>query len=85
MSKGTILLTVENVADWLSYAEMLNDGRVVADADGRLRYPHGAPVGKMIAVGKFPDGSPRYRESAEEWFDPGSKQASEFIWPTHQQ
>jgi hypothetical protein len=60
---------------------MLADGRVVADKNGRLRYPHGAPVGKMIFVRFAKDGSPRYRESADEWFDPDSPRSRNFIWP----
>jgi hypothetical protein len=76
-----IVLTIENVDEWPAFLEMLNDGRVVADGTGRLRYPHGAPVGKMILVRTNKDGSPRYQESAEEWFDPESPRAKSFVWP----
>ncbi|MFN9366301.1 MAG: hypothetical protein ACK6CE_16085 [Planctomycetota bacterium] len=53
-----------------AFREMLEDGRLVADSNGRLRYPHGAPVGRMILIRVNKDGTPQYRESAEEWFAP---------------
>ncbi|MFN9248924.1 MAG: hypothetical protein ACK6DS_17825 [Planctomycetota bacterium] len=64
-----------------AFREMLEDGRLVADSNGRLRYPHGAPVGRMILIRVNKDGTPQYRESAEEWFDPGSERARDFVWP----
>lgn len=76
-----IILTIENVDEWRAFREMLDDGRVVADGTGRLRYPHGAPIGKMILVRINKDGSPRYQESAEDWFDPESSRAKAFVWP----
>ena len=75
------VLTLANVAAWPRFQEMLDSGKIVADKHGRLRYLHGAPVGKMILVRRGKDGTPIYRESAKEWFDPGSKRAEEFVWP----
>lgn len=77
-----IVLTLSNVSDWPEYQSLLNEGKIVADSNGRLRYPHGAPVGKMILVRTAKDGTPRYKESADEWFDPGSKKDQDFVWPT---
>jgi len=76
-----ILLTYSNVAGWPKFKKMLDDGKIVADKNGRLRYRHGAPVGKMILVRIANDGTPQYAESADEWFDPNSKRAQEFLWP----
>jgi hypothetical protein len=73
-------LTVANVGEWPAFQQLLNDGKFVADKRGRLRYRHGAPVGKMILVRVNKDGTPRYRESAEEWFDPDSPRARAFVW-----
>ncbi|MGC3962801.1 MAG: hypothetical protein QM803_05570 [Rhodocyclaceae bacterium] len=76
-----VILTTSNLATWPAFGKLFNEGKVVADGQGRLRYPHGAPVGKMVQVGTHSDGTPKYRESAEEWFDPESKKAREFVWP----
>lgn len=76
-----VILTLSNVAKWPKFKKMLDDGKIVADKTGRLRYPHGAPVGRLILTGVLKDGTPRYQESAKEWFDPGSKKAAEFDWP----
>jgi hypothetical protein len=76
-----VILTVANVGQWPAFKKLLEDGKIVADKLGRLRYRHGAPVGKMILVRVAKDGTPRYRESAEEWFDPDSPRAREFVWP----
>jgi hypothetical protein len=46
-----------------------------------LTYKHGAPVGRMILVRIGKDGTPIYKESAAEWFDPESQKAREFVWP----
>jgi hypothetical protein len=35
----------------------------------------------MILVRIAKDGTPVYKESAEEWFDPESPRAHEFVWP----
>jgi hypothetical protein len=81
MHSPEIILTTDNVAAWPKFKKLLDDGKIVADKKGRLRYRHGAPVGKLIHVRSAKDGTPVYQESAEEWFDPGSKKAQEFIWP----
>ena len=76
-----VVLTLSNVGDWPAFKKLLNEEKLVPDKTGRLRYPHGAPVGKMILVRIHKDGTPRYKESAEEWFDPNSPRAREFVWP----
>ena len=45
-----VILTLSNVAEWPAFKKLLDAGKVVADKTGRLRYRHGAPVGKMILV-----------------------------------
>ncbi len=76
-----IELSRENIHLWPAYQKLLDDGKVVFDRKGKLRYKHGAPVGRMILVRINKDGTPIYKESATEWFDPGSQRAREFVWP----
>jgi len=76
-----IVLTSSNVAEWPKFQKALDEGKIVADKNGRLRYRHGAPVGKLILVRVNQDGTPAYKESADEWFDPDSPRAQEFVWP----
>jgi hypothetical protein len=76
-----IVISLSNVAQWPKFKQLLDDGKIVADKRGRLRYLHGAPVGRLILTRTLKDGTPRYQESAEEWFDPGSQRAREFVWP----
>jgi hypothetical protein len=76
-----VVLTLANVGEWPAFQKLLNEGKIVADKAGRPRYRHGAPVGKMILLGINKDGTPRYGESAEEWFDPDSPRALAFVWP----
>jgi hypothetical protein len=76
-----IILTTENIERFPAFKKAFDEGRVVADKTGRLRYRHGAPVGRLIFVREAKDGSPRYQESAEEGFDPGSQKAAAFKWP----
>ena len=76
-----VVLTVSNVGEWPAFQRLLAEGKVVADRTGRLRYPHGAPVGRMVPVRAGADGAPRYREAADEWFDPDSPRARAFVWP----
>jgi hypothetical protein len=76
-----IVLTMSNVAAWPKFKQLLDDGKIIADKQGRLRYRHGAPVGRLILVRTNNDGTPVYRESALECFDPESKRAKEFVWP----
>lgn len=77
-----IVVTLANVSDWPDFKQLLDEAKIVADKTARLRYPHGAPVGKLILTGIATDGSPRYKESAAEWFDPDGKKAQEFVWPS---
>jgi hypothetical protein len=76
-----IILTATNVERFPAFKKALDEGRIVADKTGRLRYRHGAPVGRLIFVREAKDGLPVYKESAEEWFDPGSNKAAAFKWP----
>ena len=77
---GEIVLTLSNIHEWPAFKRLLDEGKIVADRKGRLRYPHGAPVGKMILVRIAKDEAPRYKESADEWFHPESMAAREFVW-----
>lgn len=81
MNPSEIIVTPENVAQWPKFQKLLDDGKIVADKKGRLRYLHGAPVGRLILTRTLKDGTGRYQESAEEWFDPKSQRAREFVWP----
>jgi len=76
-----IILTAENVGIFPEFKQLFDDGKVVADSTGRLRYKHGAPVGRLILTRLLKDGTPKYAESAAEWFDPHSQRAREFVWP----
>ena len=76
-----IILTTSNVAEWPEFKALFDVGKILADSTGRLRYKHGAPVGKLILTRTAQDGRPRYVESADEWFDPGSRRARDFVWP----
>jgi len=76
-----IELTPNNIHLWPGFNELLRKGKIVIDKKGRLRYPHGSPVGKLILVKMKKDGTPIYKESAKEWFDPESPMAKSFVWP----
>lgn len=76
-----IVLTAANVEQFPAFKKAFDEGRIVADKTGRLRYRHGAPVDRLIFVREAKDGSPVYKESAEEWFDPDSSMAATFKWP----
>ena len=76
-----VIVTTSNVADWPKVKALYDQGKVIADKTGRLRYIHGAPVGAMVLIDSGGDHQPRYRESAEEWFDPESPKARGFVWP----
>ncbi len=76
-----IALTLSNVAQWPKFKKLLDEGKILADKTGRLRYRHGAPVGRLILTRILKDGTARYQESAKEWFDPDSQRAREFVWP----
>jgi|GEM_PF-696018 len=75
-----IRLTPENIIYFPKIDSLLKDKKIKYDSSGRLRYLHGAPVGDMILIRVNKDGTPIYKESAEEWFDPESQKAKDFIW-----
>ena len=74
-------LTSENINKWPFFYKLLVDGKIRFDSNGRLRYLHGAPVGDLILSRVGKNGTLAYKESTEEWFDPESQKAKEFIWP----
>jgi len=76
-----VQLSRENLPNWPAYQKPLDEGKIRFDGEGRLRYKHGAPVGRIILIKIKKDGTPVYKESAEEWFDPESQTAREFVWP----
>jgi hypothetical protein len=76
-----IVLTATNVGMFPKFLQLVDAGMILADSTGRLRYKHGAPVGRMILTRVLKDGTPKYAESAKEWFDPDSQRAREFVWP----
>jgi len=76
-----IHITEENIGQWPKFKNLLETGKVVFDKRGVLRYRHGAPAGKLILVRVKNDGTPVYKESANEWFDPESNTARDFVWP----
>ena len=59
-----IELSPENLHLWPSYQKLYDDGKIMADQKGTLRYPHGAPVGKLILIRINKAGEPVYKESA---------------------
>ena len=75
-----IRITKENIKNLPKFEELLNNGKVKFDSTGRLRYLHGAPVGDLIQTRKDKKRQPIFQESAEEWFDPESQKAKDFIW-----
>lgn len=81
MAEQRIRLTKENIEHWPGFSKLLKDGKVKFDSQGRLRYIHGAPVGDLVLVRINKDGTAKYKETANEWFDPESGKAREFIWP----
>ena len=76
-----IELSRDNLHLWPAFQKLYEEGKIVFDRKGRLRYLHGAPVGKLILVKVKKDGIATYKESAEEWFDPESPRDREFVWP----
>jgi len=75
-----IRITKDNIKNWPKFEALLNDGKIKFDSTGRLRYLHGAPIGDLIQTRTDKKGQPIFRENAEEWFDPESQKAKEFIW-----
>lgn len=76
-----IRITKDNIRSFAKFEALLNDRKIKFDSTGRLRYLHGAPVGDLIQAKTDKKGQPIFQESAEEWFDPESQKAKEFIWP----
>lgn len=76
-----IRITKDNIRSFAKFEALLNDGKIKFDSTGRLRYLHGAPVGDLIQARTDKKGQPIFQESVEEWFDPESQKAKEFIWP----
>lgn len=79
--KKRIRITNDNLLLWPKFKKLHDDGKVKFDTKGRLRYLHGAPVGDLILTKINKEGKPIYKESAEEWFDPDTPKANNFIWP----
>lgn len=77
-----IRITKKNIKNWPKFETLLKEDKIRFDSQGRLRYLHGAPVGDLIQTKAGKNGEPIYQEVAEEWFDPESRKAKEFIWPT---
>lgn len=75
-----VRLTKKNIDNWPNFFKHLNEGKIKFDHKGRLRYLHGAPVGDMVLIRVNKDGTPKYKESVEEWFDPESEKANNFNW-----
>jgi len=76
-----ISITHDNLRSCPKFDKLFKDGKAKFDTKGRLRYLHGAPVGDLILARVNKDGTPVYKESAEEWFDSESPKAKDFIWP----
>lgn len=76
-----IRITKDNISSYPKFESLLINGKLKFDATGRLRYLHGAPVGDLIQIKTDKKGQPIFQETAEEWFDPESQKAKEFIWP----
>ena len=76
-----IRITKDNIKSLPKFEALLIDGKIKFDTTGRLRYLHGAPVGDLIQTRIDKKGQPIFQEIAEEWFDPESPKAKEFIWP----
>ena len=77
---GKISITKDNIKKWPKFEVLLNDGKIKFDSTGRLRYLHGAPVGDLIQAEIDKNELPIFQESTEEWFDPESQKAKEFVW-----
>ncbi|GJQ41321.1 MAG: hypothetical protein DAHOPDDO_02611 [Ignavibacteriaceae bacterium] len=75
-----IRITKDNIKNFPKFEALLNDEKIKFDSSGRLRYLHGAPVGDLIQTRTDKNGQPIFQEIAEEWFDPESQKAKEFVW-----
>ena len=75
-----IRITKDNIKNLPKFEALLNAGKIKFDLTGRLRYLHGAPVGDLLQTRIDKKGQPIFQEIAEEWFDPESQKAKEFVW-----
>jgi len=75
-----IRITQGSIKNFPKFEALLNGGKLKFDSNGRLRYLHGAPVGDLIQTRTDKNGQPIFQEIAEEWFDPESQKAKEFVW-----
>jgi len=75
-----VRITPENISNWSKIDAAFKSGQTKFDSQKRLRYLHGAPVGDLILIKVAKNGEPIYKESVEEWFDPESQKAINFIW-----
>ncbi|QBN19277.1 hypothetical protein [Flavobacterium nackdongense] len=75
-----VRITPENISNWSKINAVFQSGQTKFDSQNRLRYLHRAPVGDLILIRVAKNGEPIYKESAEEWFDPESQKAINFIW-----
>lgn len=75
-----VRITPENISKWSKIYAVFQSGQSKFDSQNRLRYLHGAPVGDLILIKVEKNGKPIYKESTEEWFDPESQKAINFIW-----
>ena len=75
-----IRLTKDNISLFPKYNKLLQNGKIKFDSLGRLRYLHGAPIGDLIQIKIDKNGKTIYQEISDEWFDPESEKAKNFIW-----
>jgi hypothetical protein len=75
-----IRLSQDSIKAFPKFETLLKEGKIKFDSAGRLRYLHGAPIGDIILIRTNKEDNPIYKESAEEWFDPESQKAKDFIW-----
>lgn len=75
-----IRITKDNIKNFPKFEALLSERKLKFDSTGRLRYLHGAPVGDLIQTRIDKNKQPIFQEIAEEWFDPESQKAKEFIW-----
>ena len=75
-----IRITKDNISLFPKYEKLLHDNKIKFDSLGRLRYLHGAPIGDLIQIKIDQKGKPIFQEISDEWFDPESEKAKNFIW-----
>ena len=75
-----IRLTKDNISLFPKYDKLLQNGKIKFDSLGRLRYLHGAPIGDLIQIKIDQNGIPIFQEISDEWFDPESEKAKNFVW-----